>query len=110
MSDLEQKISKLLQEEQPITESEAQDLASLICELPEIKGGRVGAEVMPNEVIAGDIDIQLLFGEDTEKYSLWCEIVNDVYMEYDDTNDASKAEDLMHKIEKLLKLVSQREA
>lgn len=34
---LEQKISKLLQEEQPITESEAQDLASLICELPEIK-------------------------------------------------------------------------
>lgn len=34
---LEQKISKLLQEEQPITESEAQDLAHLICELPEIK-------------------------------------------------------------------------
>lgn len=31
-----QKISKLLQEEQPITESEAQDLARLICELPEM--------------------------------------------------------------------------
>ena len=71
-------------------------------------GGRVEAEVMPNEVVAGDI--KLMFGEDTEKYSLWGEIVNDVYMEYDDTSDASKAEDLMHKIEKLLKLVSQREA
>lgn len=32
-----QKVSKLLQEEQPITESEAQDLARLICELPELK-------------------------------------------------------------------------
>jgi hypothetical protein len=46
MSELEQKISKLLQEEQPITESEAQDLAYQICELPEIKGGRVEAEVI----------------------------------------------------------------
>lgn len=53
MQELEQKISKLLQEEQPITESEAQDLAHLICELPEIKGGRVEAVVMPNEVVAG---------------------------------------------------------
>jgi hypothetical protein len=33
MSELQQKISKLLQEEQPITESEAQDLAALICEV-----------------------------------------------------------------------------
>lgn len=48
MQRLERKISKLLQEEQPITESESQDLATLICELPEIKGGRVGAEVSPD--------------------------------------------------------------
>lgn len=47
MQELEQKISKLLQEEQPITESEAQDLATLIYNLPEIKGGRVGAGVKP---------------------------------------------------------------
>lgn len=48
MQELEQKISKLLQEEQPITESEAQDLATLICSLPEINGGRVEAEVSPD--------------------------------------------------------------
>jgi ribosomal protein L37E len=41
MSELQQKISKLLQEQQPVTESEAQDLAALICDLPEIKGGRI---------------------------------------------------------------------
>ena len=34
---LEHQISELLQMEQPITESEAQDLAHLICELPGIK-------------------------------------------------------------------------
>ena len=37
MNELEYKISKILQEQQPITESEAQDLAHFICELPEIK-------------------------------------------------------------------------
>jgi hypothetical protein len=58
MSELQQKISRLLQEEQPITESEAQDLAALICDLPEIKGGRVEAEVKPE--IAG-IPTQITF-------------------------------------------------
>jgi hypothetical protein len=53
MNGLEQKISKLLQEEQPMTESEAQDLAALICDLPEIKGGRVEAEVKPES--GGDL-------------------------------------------------------
>lgn len=38
---VEQIISKLLQAEQPITESEAQDLAYLICQLPEIKINRI---------------------------------------------------------------------
>jgi hypothetical protein len=37
MNELEYKISILIQEQQPITESEAQDLAHFICELPEIK-------------------------------------------------------------------------
>ena len=37
MDELEHKISILIQEQQPITESEAQDLAHFICELPEIK-------------------------------------------------------------------------
>lgn len=72
------------------------------------KGGRVGAVVMPNEVLAGDI--KLMFGEDTEKYSLWCEIVNDVFMEYDRTSEGEDAQILIDKIERLLKLVSQREA
>lgn len=52
MSELELKIEKLIKDQILITESEAQDLATLICELPEIKGGRVGAVVMPNEVLA----------------------------------------------------------
>jgi len=46
MSELELKIEKLIKDQILITESEAQDLATLICELPEIKGGRVGAEVI----------------------------------------------------------------
>lgn len=74
------------------------------------KGGRVGAVVMPNKVLAGDKNIREILGVDTVKYGLWCDIVNDVYMEYDDTSDASKAEELMSKIELLLDLVSQREA
>ena len=48
MSELELKIEKLIKDQILITESEAQDLATLICELPEIKGGRVGAEVKPD--------------------------------------------------------------
>lgn len=48
MSDLERKIEELIKDQILITESEAQDLATLICELPEIKGGRVGAEVSPD--------------------------------------------------------------
>ena len=68
----------------------------------------VEARVMPNEVLAGDI--KLMFGEDTEKYSLWCEIVNDVFMEYDTTSEGEDAQILIDKIERLLKLVSQREA
>ena len=45
MSDLERKIEKLIKDQILITESEAQDLATLIYNLPEIKGGRVGAVV-----------------------------------------------------------------
>ena len=45
MKELEYKISKLLQEQQPITESEAQDLAHFICELPELKAIQVQAKV-----------------------------------------------------------------
>lgn len=72
------------------------------------KAIQVQARVMPNEVVAGDI--KLMFGEDTEKYSLWCEIVNDVFMEYDTTSEGEDAQILIDKIERLLKLVSQREA
>ena len=46
MSELELKIEKLIKDQILITESEAQDLATLICELPEIKGGRVGDVVV----------------------------------------------------------------
>jgi len=46
MSELELKIEKLIKDQILITESEAQDLATLICGLPEINGGRVGAEVI----------------------------------------------------------------
>ena len=45
MKELEYKISKLLQEQQPITESEAQDLAHFICELPELKAIQAQAKV-----------------------------------------------------------------
>jgi len=69
---------------------------------------QIDCRVMPNEVVAGDI--KLMFGEDTEKYSLWCEIVNDVFMEYDTTSEGEDAQILIDKIERLLKLVSQREA
>lgn len=55
MDELELKIEKLIKDQILITESEAQDLATLICNLPEINGGRVGAGVMPNEVLAGGI-------------------------------------------------------
>lgn len=48
MSELELKIEKLIKDQILITESEAQDLATLICNLPEINGGRVGAEVSPD--------------------------------------------------------------
>jgi len=70
---------------------------------------QVQAGVMPNEVLAGEV-LKLTFGEDEAKLNLWSEIVNDVYMEYDSTSEGEKAEILMGKIEKLLVLVSQREA
>lgn len=60
MSELELKIEKLIKDQMLITESEAQDLATLICNLPEINGGRVGAVVMPNEVVAGGKILQHL--------------------------------------------------
>jgi len=37
MTELEYEISKILEQEQPITQSEPQDLAHIICELPKIK-------------------------------------------------------------------------
>lgn len=48
MSDLEREVEKLIKNQILITDSEAKDLAYLISELPEIKGGRVGAEVIKN--------------------------------------------------------------
>lgn len=49
MSELELKIEKLIKDQILITESEAQDLSTLICELPEIKGGRVEAVVIKGD-------------------------------------------------------------
>ena len=49
MSELELEIEKLIKDQILITESEAQDLATLICNLPEINGGRVGAEVIKGD-------------------------------------------------------------
>ena len=57
MNDLEKKISKLLQEQQPITESEAQDLAALICELPELKEVKIGEQ----KLIINMVDDVVLF-------------------------------------------------
>jgi len=57
MKELEYKISKLLQEQQPITESEAQDLAHFICELPELKAIQVQAKVKVQ--IANIIDAEI---------------------------------------------------
>ena len=96
---------------QPLTNSKEtliKRILQLEKELEEAKAIQVQARVMPNEVVAGDI--KLMFGEDTEKYSLWCEIVNDVFMEYDTTSEGEDAQILIDKIERLLKLVSQREA
>lgn len=57
MNDLEKKISMLLQEQQPITESEAQDLAALICELPELKEVKIGEQ----KLIINMVDDVVLF-------------------------------------------------
>lgn len=46
------------------------------------------------------------FKEASEEYKLWCEIINDIYLEFDTTNDASEADDLTNKIEKLIDLIS----
>lgn len=53
--------------------------------------------------------MKIKFEEDSLQYKLWCEIVNDVYLEFDTTNDASKADDLINKIERLLNLVMPNE-
>jgi hypothetical protein len=50
--------------------------------------------------------MNLKFREDSEEYKLWSEIVNDIYLEYDTTDNASEADSLTEKIEKLLDLVS----
>ena len=48
------------------------------------------------------------FKEDSEEYKLWSEIVNDIYLEYNTTNEPEKANELTEKIEKLLEIVSNR--
>lgn len=67
MSDLELKVEKLIKDQILITESEAQDLAYLICELPEIKGGRVGAEVIEN---LAEVDLFLRESDEFKKDKL----------------------------------------
>ena len=57
MNVIESKISELLQEQQPITESEAQDLAALICELPELKEVKIGEQ----KLIINMVDDVVLF-------------------------------------------------
>lgn len=47
-----------------------------------------------------------VFKEDSKEYKLWSEIINDIYLEFDTTDDASKADDLTNKIEKLIDLIS----
>jgi len=52
----------------------------------------------------------LKFDINSNEYKLWCQIINDIYMEFDTTIDAEMANKLVDKIQKLLELVSKREA
>lgn len=48
----------------------------------------------------------ITFKEDSEEYKLWCEIINDIYLEYDRTNNGEDATALTEKIEKLMDKIS----